>query len=138
MRHNDNQQGFSLIMAIFLVVVLGGIAVFIGRVTSLQIQSSTLNEESAMAYQAAHSGIEWGVYQAVTNSSCVANTTFTLALTVPTTPVRFANYTVKVDCTSTTATEGSDNILIYQITATATNAAVGNLRVQRQLTAIIN
>ncbi|MGZ5621687.1 MAG: hypothetical protein ACXWFG_12565, partial [Methylobacter sp.] len=82
-----NQRGFSLIMGIFLIAVLGGIAVFIGRVSTMQHQSSALDEEGAMAYQAARAGIEWGVYQAVINSSCVAAPpAFILALTVPTTP----------------------------------------------------
>ena len=54
-------------MAIFLIVVLGGIAVFIGRVSTMQHQSSALDEEGAMAYQAARAGIEWGVYQAINN-----------------------------------------------------------------------
>ena len=72
MCRNMNQRGFSLIMAIFLIVVIGGIAVFIGRVSSMQHQSSALDEEGAMAYQAARAGIEWGVYQAVVGSSCIA------------------------------------------------------------------
>jgi len=131
------QRGFSLIMAIFLIVVLGGIAVFIGRVSTMQHQSSALDEEGAMAYQAARSGIEWGVYQAIVVSSCVASTSFTLPLIVPTTPVSTVNYTVTVTCTRTPATEGSTVINMYQITATAINASVGRFFVERQLTATV-
>ncbi|WP_104429281.1 pilus assembly PilX family protein [Methylobacter tundripaludum] len=131
------QRGFSLIMAIFLIVVLGGIAVFIGRVSTMQHQSSALDEEGAMAYQAARSGIEWGVYQAIVVSSCVASTSFTLPLIVPTTPVSTVNYTVTVTCTRTPATEGSTVINMYQITATAINAGVGRFFVERQLTATV-
>jgi len=124
-------------MAIFLIVVLGGIAVFIGRVSTMQHQSSALDEEGAMAYQAARSGIEWGVYQAIVVSSCVASTSFTLPLIVPTTPVSTVNYTVTVTCTRTPATEGSTVINMYQITATAINASVGRFFVERQLTATV-
>jgi len=139
MCRNMKQRGFSLIMAIFLIVVLGGIAVFIGRVSTMQHQSSALDEEGAMAYQAARSGIEWGIYQAVVNSGCIAvpPSAFTLALTVPTTPLSTVNYTVTVTCTSTAATEGSTVINMYQITATAINASVGRFFVERQLTATV-
>ena len=136
------QRGFSLIMAIFLIVVLGGIAVFIGRVSTMQHQSSALDEEGAMAYQAARAGIEWGVYQAIdiAGSGCAASTPFTLALTVPTTPPSSVNYTVTVVCALTTATEGStpNNVKVYQITATANNATGGNFHVERQLTATVS
>jgi MSHA biogenesis protein MshP len=132
------QSGFSLIMAIFLIVVLGGIAVFIGRVSTMQHQSSALDEEGAMAYQAARAGIEWGVYQAINEagSGCAASASFTLA--VPTTPASTVNYTVAVACTQTQATEGSTSIDVYQITATAQNAIGGNFAVERQLSATVS
>lgn len=132
------QRGFSLIMAIFLIVVLGGIAVFIGRVSTMQHQSSALDEEGAMAYQAARAGIEWGIYQAIVNSGCIAAPpAFTLPLTVPTTPLSTINYTVTVTCARTPATEGSIAINVYQITATAINASVGRFYVERRLTATV-
>jgi MSHA biogenesis protein MshP len=133
------QRGFSLIMAIFLIVVLGGIAMFIGRVSTMQHQSSALDEEGAMAYQAARAGIEWGVYQAVVNSSCSTSiTSFTLPLTVSAAPQRTVNYTVAVTCSPTHKTEGITPIDVYQITATANNAATGNFAVERQLTVTVS
>jgi MSHA biogenesis protein MshP len=132
------QSGFSIIMAIFLIVVLGGIAVFIGRVSSMQTHSSALDEEGSMAYQVAKTGIEWGIYQAIVGSSCAASTAITLAM--PITALSTVNYTVTVTCTSTQATEGliANNVTIYQITATAINAAGGNFRVERQLQATVS
>jgi len=134
------QRGFSLIMAIFLIVVLGGIAVFIGRVSTMQHNSSALDEEGAMAYQAARAGIEWGIYQSIIGSSCAASTQFTLALAVPTTPASTVNYTVAVDCATPTppVIEGSMSIGVYNITATANNAAGGNFAVERRLTATVS
>jgi len=126
-------------MAIFLIVVLGGIAVFIGRVSSMQHHGSALDEEGAMAYQAARAGIEWGVYQAAISSSCSTSiTSFTLPLTVSAAPQRTVNYTVAVTCASTSVTEGSATNDVYQITATANNAATGNFAVERQLTVTVS
>ncbi|MGZ5052769.1 MAG: hypothetical protein ACXWF8_17315 [Methylobacter sp.] len=137
---NRKQNGFSLVIAIFLIVVLGGIAVIISWVSTMQHQSSALDEEGSMAYQAARSGIEWGVYQAVINSSCVAGpSTFSLALTVPTTPAASTvNYNVSVACTQTSATEGTTVINIFQITSTARNASNGNFAVERQLSVSVS
>jgi MSHA biogenesis protein MshP len=139
MSRNMKQRGFSLIMAIFLVVVLGGIAVFIGRVSTMQHQSSALDEEGAMAYQAARAGIEWGVYQAINEagSGCAASASFTLA--VPTTPANTVDYSVEVACSqSPSATEGATPIDVYQITATARNGAGGNFAVERMLSATVS
>ncbi|HEY8158300.1 MAG TPA: hypothetical protein VIF10_06305 [Methylobacter sp.] len=133
------QSGFSLIMAIFLIVVLGGIAVFIGRVSTMQHHSSALDEEGAMAYQAARAGIEWGVYRAIviddgSGSSC--SSAFTLPIHITATST--VNYSVTVACTSTPATEGSTAIGVYQIIATARNTAAGNFAVERQLSATVS
>lgn len=147
MSRNMEQRGFSLIMAIFLIVVLGGIAVFIGRVSTMQYHSSALDEEGSMAYQAARAGIEWGIYRAIIiddrlGSGCANSTSFVLPLTVPATlapatPQHTVNYTVTVACASTAATEGStpNNVTVYQITSTAINAGVGDFHVERRLTA---
>jgi MSHA biogenesis protein MshP len=135
------QTGFSLIMAIFLIVVLGGIAAFIGRVTSMQLQSSSLDQGGSSAYQAARAGIEWGVYQALINTSCA------------TVPVSFspgaglAKFTVSVICTKSNTNEVGYPY-IYTLTATSCNqplagacpnaGAVGSLTyIERQLTVIL-
>jgi len=143
MCRNMNQRGFSLIMAIFLIVVLGGIAVFIGRVSTMQHQSSALDEEGAMAYQAARAGLEWGVYQAIIiddglGSGCAASTPFTLAVLATATST--VSYPVTVACTSVSANEGGVSIRVYQITATSTNAAVidSKFHVERRLTVTVS
>jgi MSHA biogenesis protein MshP len=133
------QRGFSLIMALFLIVVLGGIAVFIGRVSTMQHRTSALDEEGSMAYYAARSGIEWGVYRALKvaePNNCVNSTPFNLS--VPTAPASTVNYGVIVACAATTATEGSTNVNIYQITSTANNATGGNFAVQRRLSVTVS
>lgn len=142
MCRNLKQGGFSIIMAIFLIVVLGGIAVFMGRVFTMQTQSSALDEEGSMAYQAARTGIEWGIYRAIivddgTGSSCIANPAFNLAVPATTTTV---NYSVTVVCTSASANEGGTPIRVYNITSTANNAAAiaSTFHVQRQLTVTVS
>ncbi len=142
-RKMKRQGGFSIIMAIFLIVVLGGIAVFIGRVSTMQTQSSALDEEGAMAYQAARAGLEWGIYRAIiiddgSGSSCTATTSFNLP--VPITALNTVNYPVTVTCTSKPENEGGIPIRVYLITSNANNAAAigSKFHVERRLTVTVS
>lgn len=136
MFHNakTRQRGFSLIMGIFLIVVLGGVAVFLGRVATMQYHASALDEEGVLAYQAAHAGVEWGVYEAlrVPAYACTTGTssTNTLALSGSLAP-----YGVTVTCARSVATEGTTSVALYQIISTAKNgnSAAGDYYVERQL-----
>ncbi|MCX7627451.1 MAG: hypothetical protein N2Z69_03455 [Methylophilaceae bacterium] len=128
------QQGFSLVMAVFLIVVLGGIAVFLGRVVTMQSQESALDEEGMLTYQAARAGVEWGAYQALQAASCAPSTTLTFAGGTV-----LAKYKVTVTCTASTTHEGTTPVNLYQIVATANNgnAPTGHYYVERQLQATL-
>lgn len=129
-RTRNIQHGFSLIMGIFLIVVLGGIAVFLGRVATMQYHASALDEEGVLVYQAARAGVEWGAYQALRNSSCSGSST----LTFPATSV-LVHDTVTVTFTQTVATEGTSAINVCQIISAAHNGnnPAGDYYVERQL-----
>ncbi len=64
------QRGMSLVTAIFLIVVLAGLAGAMANVFIGQQASSALDIQGVRAYQAARAGIEWGVYQQMRNDSC--------------------------------------------------------------------
>jgi MSHA biogenesis protein MshP len=68
------QSGFAIVSAIFILVVLAALGGFIATVATTQHVGSALDVMGARAYQAARSGTEWGLYQAVKASSCVAST----------------------------------------------------------------
>jgi len=140
-----NQRGFSLMMGIFIVVVLGGIAVFIARVVTMQNQSSALDEEGVIAYEGAHAGIEWATFQLLQQTSgaftaaCDAGSTSS-PMSFPTgSDLQQLNYTVTVGCTGTTAVEGTTTLHVYRVTSTAHNSnnAAGNYYVERQLQATV-
>ena len=57
------QRGVSLITAVFLLVVLAGLLAAMARVVTTQQTSSSLDMLGNQAYQAARSGLEWGIYQ---------------------------------------------------------------------------
>ena len=58
-------RGFALIPALFLIVVLGALAVVAVRVGTGQQQAVIMSLEEARALAAAQAGIEWGAYQSL-------------------------------------------------------------------------
>jgi MSHA biogenesis protein MshP len=123
------QRGFSLVTAIFLLVVLGGLGTMMVTFFVAQQQSSALDVMGSRAYQAARAGIEWAAYQvSLTPVSSVApvggcETNFaqnTLA-------GKLAPFTVSVTCTAASAVEGASTIWIFDIASSAVSGgAPGN------------
>jgi len=89
-------RGFSLIAAIFVILVLGALAAFAVRVGATQQQTADFALLNARAQAAADSGIEFGTNQALLHGSCPAAAT-TLNLTA----VGLKGFTVTVTCTVT-------------------------------------
>lgn len=126
-------RGFTIVAAIFLLIVLAALGAFVLTVSSAQHMSSTQDLQGARAYQAARSGIEWGAYQALRNASCSASTPLTLAGTL-------SSFTVTVTCASAgwTYTEAGKSVTLYQLTATASQGTLGSATyVERQLQATV-
>ncbi|MFA6442609.1 MAG: hypothetical protein WCV99_09745 [Sterolibacterium sp.] len=57
------QHGFSIVAAIFILVVLAALGAFMVTVSTTQAIGSALDIQGSRAYQAARSGIEWGVFR---------------------------------------------------------------------------
>ena len=107
------QRGFTLVTAIFILVVLVSLAAAITLISTSQQLGSAADIQGAKAYQAARAGIEWGVYQVTRASTCSASTTFTL------TPASLSDFTITVECTP--FTDASTGPTVYRIIATACN-----------------
>lgn len=128
-------QGFAIVTAIFILVVLAVLGAFIVNVSTNQHIGSALDVQGVRAYQAARSGIEWGLYQ--TQSTPAYNFSYGNPATtvgaanlnlracpassssfVPTTTT-LAGFTVTVTCSASTDTNGGPTV--YAITSTACN-----------------
>ncbi len=60
-RHSsERQRGFSLVSAIFLLVVLAGLGAFAVRLNTIQQQTVTSGLRAAQAFEAARTGAAWG------------------------------------------------------------------------------
>ncbi len=134
------QRGFSLVTAIFLLVVLASLGAVMMTFFTAQQQSSALDVMGARAYQASRAGMEWGAYQVLQNSGVG----FAIACRPGpvSSPVALMNtlagFNVNVLCSSAAASEAGATVTIYQITSTATRGAVATPDyVERQMSVTI-
>jgi MSHA biogenesis protein MshP len=128
-----NQQGFTIVMAIFILVVLGLLGGFMVRLSGVQNATVTYALQGARAYQAAKAGLGWSIAKISAGGTCVDVNAQT-ALTLPSLP----GFTVNLTCTLTTYHESSDNYGIYQINAHSEFGAYGGADyVSRELEASI-
>jgi MSHA biogenesis protein MshP len=111
------ERGFAAIAAVFILVVLALLGVFLTNVFSGQQRTLAFDVLGAKALQAARTGIEIGTFEALRNANCPASTSVALA-------GNLAGFTVNVQCQATPHVEvGPPPVTMYQITATACNRA---------------
>jgi MSHA biogenesis protein MshP len=119
MNYTRSQNGFSLVPALFLLVVLAALGIVAVRLAGVQQQTVVLAMQSGRAYAAARSGIDWAAYQALNNASCTA-------ATINLSEGGLAGFTVETDCSSTSHTEGANTVNVYVIDAFAWSGSYGN------------
>jgi MSHA biogenesis protein MshP len=127
------QSGFGLVAAMFLIVVVALVIAAMARLSSAQHGTSSLAIQQARAYQAARSGLEWGITQAISAGSCAAGNPGLAG-------GNLSDFSVVVACNSTGYTdEQGTAITIFRFTATAQNGAPGGRPdyAYRQLTATV-
>lgn len=66
------QRGFTLVTAIFVLVVLAALGAAIAVVSPGQQLGSALDVQGARAYQAARAGLEWGLFQVTRDADYAA------------------------------------------------------------------
>jgi len=69
-RASCRSRGVGLVTAIFLLVVLAALGVAMVSIFTTQQAGAALDEQGARAYQAARSGMEWGLYRQLQQGSC--------------------------------------------------------------------
>lgn len=99
-------RGFALPATIFLLVIVLLVVTFMSRLQDNQTATFSLGLQSAKAYHAAYSGIEWAAYLIKNNSAC------------PTAAAPTVNgFSLTYSCTKTAYAEGSasDNVFRYEV-----------------------
>lgn len=119
------QHGFSIITAIFLLVVLSFLGIAMVSFSTSQHQSSAMDVMGSRAYQAARAGIEWQAHFVVNSASnaaaavpqCGTNNLGALGGTL-------LPFTVTVNCVAASHVEGALTIWIYDVSAVACTEAI--------------
>ena len=125
-------QGFALISAIFVMVLLGMLGAFMLSMSNTQQVGAVRDLLGTRAYLAARAGIEWGAYRALQNNVCTGATALPSA-------VAATGFDVQVACSASTHDEGGVAVTLYQITATASTGTPGDLgHAERQLQAVLS
>ena len=140
-RRHVKQRGFTLVSAIFLLVVLASLGAYMVTLSGVQQVTTSQSVQAARAYFAAKAGLEWGIHWAIapgadagdpTLGQCALSTgSFTL------TGAGFEGVSVTVTCTRTIY-NGNDLYHIFNLTSTATNGSAGTPDyLERKLQAIV-
>lgn len=129
-----SERGFSLITAIFLLVVVASLGTMSVTFFAAQQQSSAIEALGTRAYQAARAGIEWGAFQITQSqvagysfaSSCQNPATATSSVpyqsSVSMTNTPLESYSLVVSCFAASHVENSSPasaVWVYNLTAAA-------------------
>ncbi|MDO8347767.1 MAG: hypothetical protein Q7S85_07710 [Rugosibacter sp.] len=128
-------QGFAIVTAIFILVVLAALAAFIVSISTSQHIGAALDIQGVRAYQAARAGVEWGMYQteatpaynfsygtpAVAVGSANPNTRACPASPTSFTPAAptLAAFTITVTCTA--MIDANNGPTVFRVVSTACN-----------------
>jgi MSHA biogenesis protein MshP len=117
---NRFQKGFTLVSAIFLIVVISLLTTYMVSINTVQKQIANYSILSSRALFAAESGIQWSIYTALDDNDCSAfPDTFNLSGGAS------GSFSVSVTCNLTTHTENPDMYNVYQLSSTATQGSLG-------------
>jgi Tfp pilus assembly protein PilX len=140
----NRQRGFSVVLVLAIIVLLGGLLAYAVTLTSAMHSSLAQEVAAARALQASRAGLEWARHRVRIGAvpSCVATTNLAI-------PLSSGNMPVTVRCVETlpSFTEGAPPVpvRIFQLTAiacmpaaagTCPNPVPTSNYVQRQLTGI--
>ena len=108
--------GFTLVSAVFLLVVITTAVAFTVRIVGMTRASVSFSWQGARAYRAALSGLEWGSYQALQVPGTCPGPPTTNQFTL--TEGGLVGFEVTVVCASDIHVDGATTHTRYHITAT--------------------
>jgi len=129
----SHQQGFTLVSAIFIMVIASIMSVFIISTSVTQQMTSTYALQGVRANNAAKSGLEWGVRRALVDNQwaeiCTgADNSFVVD-----------GFNVSVACTFVQHTESGTPFCVFQMSSVATFGNYGGVDfVQRRLQLVLS
>jgi MSHA biogenesis protein MshP len=124
-------KGFSLVSVLFILVVLAALGGYIVKLSLVQHTTTSMSIQSARAWFAASSGLEWATYQINNGRDCAylqGNDGF-----------QVEGYSINVtECGMESITEGSLHYNMFRVSVEAAYGSFGSLDYSsRTITAVI-
>lgn len=116
------QRGFSLVSAIFMMVVLVILGASLVTISSVQHTTAAQLLQVARANYAARAGAEWAAAQAGSGAWCAAPATTSFALPAP-----LDGFTIEVSCTRANHAISASTLQYFVVDVTATSGTYGSL-----------
>jgi len=116
-----HQTGFSLVMAIFILLVLGLLGGYMASLMGVETATSTDALQGARAYQSARAGIEWALARINNGGDCDdvnAQTAMGFA--------GLEGFSVRLTCSSTSYSEADQSWTVYRVKALSQSGAYGS------------
>lgn len=115
------QRGISLPSVVFLLVVLGGLALYMAGISQTQHESVALGIQTQRARLAADAGVEWAKFQegAAVDGSCDGQGTLSGLGGV------LSGFTVTITCSVSQHTEAGTTFDVYQYASVAAFGSYG-------------
>lgn len=141
-RSAAGQRGISVISAVFLLLLMAGLAAYMANIISATHINAAADIGGSRAYQAARAGIEWALYQVDPDAQSEVTGVLPTSASCPAVNVPlaiFPGHTVTITrCTAYPLgggvyTEGSRQIRIFRIAATATALGVKAPGIERRI-----
>jgi MSHA biogenesis protein MshP len=111
-----HRAGFSLVSAVFLLVVFTAAGAFMVRIAGVQRATSSFALLGPKAYHTARSAVEWTVHQALfAPASCPVGLTTTSSFNL--TEGGLQGFRATVECTAEIHTQAGTPAIFYRITA---------------------
>ncbi len=130
-----SEKGFTLVAAIFLLVVVAGLVAYFVNLRVVQSVTLVYGTRGALAMEAARSGIEWAAFVSLRDSACPlpADSSFTPS------DAELDDFTITVSCSQSSHQEGGTVINVFRIESTASAGSYGTLDyVQRSISASVS
>lgn len=120
MKIHLSQRGMALPTALFLLVIMASLSLYLMRISTLQQAGSAQDFLSARAFQAARAGMEWAAYHTQRNATCKSSSGFSPG-------ANLAEFTVSVSAIATSHSEAGSSVRLCEVTVTACNQPQGGV-----------
>ena len=127
MNRKNQQRGFSIVTAIFIMVIMGMLGAYMVSISGVQRTTSSYALLGASAYKAAGSGVQWAIYQAFndTAATCGGAPSTTTIHTFTPAGAGLNGFNVTATCSYTRHQEGGSCFYLFFVTAKAEYGTYG-------------